>query len=95
MLILLGFLAMPIVAIWQGLVLKILWGWFMVPTFGLPSLDIPQALGLALVVTFLTHQTTKREDEDAGEVFARILINGFVEGLFFLGFGAIVMLFMQ
>lgn len=42
--------------VWSGLVLKVLWGWFFVPIFGLPNLNIPQALGIALVVSYLTHR---------------------------------------
>ena len=31
-----------------------MWGWFIVPTFGLPLLNIPQAIGLNLVTSVLT-----------------------------------------
>ena len=41
----------------RGYVLSILWRWFMVPTLGLPALSIPQAIGIALVVGMLTHQS--------------------------------------
>jgi Na+(H+)/acetate symporter ActP len=43
-------------SIWSGYVLSILWGWFIVPTFGLPMLSIPVAIGLALIVSYLTKQ---------------------------------------
>jgi hypothetical protein len=43
-------------AIWNGYVLTILWGWFIAPTFGLPALSLATAIGLALVVSYLTHQ---------------------------------------
>lgn len=32
----------------------------MVPTFGLPALTIPVAIGLCLIAAFLTHQQTMR-----------------------------------
>jgi hypothetical protein len=35
----------------EGWVISLLWGWFMVPTFGLPSLSIPLALGISLVIS--------------------------------------------
>lgn len=37
-------------AAWGGFTLSVLWGWFVVPLFGLPALSIAQAFGLALVV---------------------------------------------
>ena len=38
----------------KGFVLSTLWGWFMVPLFGLPSLGLIPAIGVAMVVSFLT-----------------------------------------
>lgn len=35
--------------IFSGFVLQVLWGWFVAQTFGLPELNIPQALGLAII----------------------------------------------
>jgi hypothetical protein len=35
--------------LWHGYALSVLWGWFVVPTFGAPSLTIPQAIGFAIV----------------------------------------------
>lgn len=43
-------------SIWSGYVLTILWGWFVVPTFGMPALQLAPAIGLAMVVSYLTHQ---------------------------------------
>lgn len=42
--------------IWSGYILKILWGWFIVPIFGMPALQLAPAIGLAIVVGYLTHQ---------------------------------------
>ena len=42
--------------IWNGYVLTFLWGWFVVPTFGMPALQLAPAIGLAVVVGYLTHQ---------------------------------------
>ena len=39
--------------IFCGWVLKILWGWFIVPTFGLPILSIPSAIGFSLVIRYV------------------------------------------
>ena len=49
-------------SIYRGWALSYLWQWFMVP-IGLPALSVPQCIGVALVITFLTHQYY-REPED-------------------------------
>ena len=43
-------------ALWSGCALSLLWGWFFVPALGLPELSVPAAIGVALVVGYLTHQ---------------------------------------
>lgn len=55
--ILVSFALMLTGAIWQGYVLHILWGWFMTPVFSLPPLTMFQAVGVALVVGYLTKQS--------------------------------------
>lgn len=49
-----GFAAMILsflwAASWLGYTLSVLWGWFVVPAFGLPALSVAQAYGLTLVV---------------------------------------------
>jgi len=39
------------------------WKWFIVPTFGLKMLTIPQSIGLNLVVGFLSHTPTYNKAE--------------------------------
>lgn len=57
---LVGFVVITPIAITilDGCVLQIMWGWFMTPTFHVPQLSIPQAIGLGLVVTFMTKNVT-------------------------------------
>lgn len=54
----------------QGFVLRSLWQWFAVP-FGLPAISIFHALGLILLVDYLTHHyyDYKKTDE-AGMITA-------------------------
>jgi hypothetical protein len=40
----------------NAFVLVQLWGWFVVPTFGLVALSFLQAMGLVITVSFLTKQ---------------------------------------
>lgn len=49
----------------NGYALAVLWGWFIVPALHLPPLSIPYAIGVCLVVGFLTNQRTGKEAEKA------------------------------
>ncbi len=40
----------------NGLALKFLWGWFMAKKFELPQLSVPEAIGIILVASLLSHQ---------------------------------------
>lgn len=52
-----GMLALIILGVaWKGFVLMVLWGWFVVPVFGVSSLALAPAIGLALLVSYLTYQ---------------------------------------
>lgn len=51
-------LLITVSALINGFVLSILWGWFIVPTLGLPPLSLIEALWVGLVVSMLTHQYT-------------------------------------
>lgn len=42
-----------VASIFGGWVLTVLWRWFIIPTFGLPALSIPLAIGINLVVGHL------------------------------------------
>jgi len=60
-----GVFALMIAAsVLRGYVLSILWGWFAVPLFNLPILGIPQAVGLALIVSLATHQYVPSKEGD-------------------------------
>ena len=82
-----------LMAIIRGFVLSYLWGWFVVP-FGLPELSIPHAIGISLIIGFLTHQIRKEDekkqpDEVIGSIGTAIIATGFA---FLVGW--IVSLFM-
>lgn len=50
---------------WYGYVLHLLWAWFIVPAFGLPAVSIPVAIGLSLVVGFMTKSYTHDPEGEA------------------------------
>lgn len=76
-------------AIWGGIVLKALWAWFVVPTFGLPDLSLRVAIGVGLVASFLTHQYVPTKDEDLPQA----IIHEFFYPLIALVMGLVVRLF--
>ena len=52
-LVLLGALLSPFL---RALVIIKLWGWFIIPAFGLAMISFPVAMGLALLIGFFTYQ---------------------------------------
>lgn len=71
-------LLVPVIALYAGWVISILWGWFVVP-LGVPSVGAVHAYGLALVVAMFTAKcpTKKddREDLDVGVlIFTPVLL---------------------
>ena len=54
---------MALSAMWKGYVLTVLWAWFVAPVFGFPLLALAPAIGLSLVVSFLTYQHGVAQDE--------------------------------
>lgn len=45
----------------NGWAFSILWGWFIVTTFGMNTLSIPAAIGLGFVVSYITKQYQKKD----------------------------------
>lgn len=58
-------LLIPVSYAINGWALSILWGWFILPLIeGAPTLGIAQAIGVAMVVGFLTHQVQHKQCHD-------------------------------
>jgi hypothetical protein len=47
-------LVTAVTAVLNGFALTVLWGWFIIPLFAAPALTTAQAIGLGLVVNFIT-----------------------------------------
>lgn len=60
---LLALIITPLSYILNGWALSILWAWYIAP-FGLPPLTIPRAIGIALVVGFLTNGLRTKQCKD-------------------------------
>ncbi len=81
-----GFFATWILgSIYSGWILKTLWTWFVVPTFGLPGLSIASAIGLGLVVRWLTYVYHSESEEERskgfGEKWLTAVMTGGIIGL--------------
>ena len=84
-------------SIFNGYALSVLWGWFVVPTFGVPVLGIVPAIGIAMVVSYLTHQidTHKKEEKRSfGKTIAHSTVFAILKPSLALFFGWVVHLFM-
>jgi hypothetical protein len=79
-----------IMIVLNGWTITILWGWFITKTFGLPLLNIPQALGLSLIVAYMTHQWAQQREMSFGMRVAASL----AKMAFALIVGKIITLFM-
>lgn len=47
-------LALVLCTLWKGYVVSVMWGWFIVPLFGVPPLAISHAVGVSFLVSILT-----------------------------------------
>src|SRR5688572_29285692 len=83
-------------AVLNGLALSVMWGWFIVPTFSLPQITIVQAIGIGMVVGFLTHQDIDCEPkkEDTNEKLSKAVAHVILRPLMALLFGGILHTFM-
>lgn len=79
-------------SIWRGYVLSVLWGWFVVTTFGARPLGIAAAIGVSCVVSFLTfhYRPAPKDDREAGEKIGEACVLAFLGPAFSLLFGYIV-----
>jgi hypothetical protein len=85
------FWATPMIIL-RGWVITKLWGWFIIP-FGIQPLTLPHAIGIGLILTFLTAQTLGKSAETLEEKI-RECVTPVIWPLFALLLGYIVQSFM-
>lgn len=71
------FLVLPLAFILNGFTFSTIWGWFVVPAFGLPNLGIAISSGILLLITFAcSHAQHDDEtfDESLTRIFAKPLV---------------------
>lgn len=82
-----------LITLLSGVVFMQLWGWFVVQTFHAPSLHLAQAIGIALVVRYLTYQTPMSKQEGRAP-FGEQLATSIAALLFLWGIAWVVHLFL-
>ena len=83
-------------AIFNGYVLSVMWGWFIVPTLGLSPITTVPAIGLALVVGYLTHHEIDCQPSERTnyEKVVYAVVNSLIYPAIALAIGWVVHLFM-
>lgn len=79
----------------NGWAVSKLWAWFIAATFGQPLLSIPQSIGLAMFVSYITYQIipTPKDDREYWEKLVEGAILATFKPLFVLFFALIVKAF--
>jgi len=87
-------IVMFISATYSGYALSVLWGWFIVPTFDIPAISIPTAIGIALVIGFVSKsdQTTDGSKSFADSL-GELVVKAFLKPSIALLIGWVVTLF--
>lgn len=81
-------LMMVPIAIARGYCLSVLWRWFAVPIFHLPTLTIAQAIGIGMVVGMF--QTSTSSGKHSGKEVTSIIFGNVFAWLIVLGMGWIL-----
>lgn len=73
----LGMMFVSFFVVLNGYTVSVLWEWFIIPVFMVDALNIPQATGIALIISYLTSGTPAKEDDKyktVGIVIAKPLL---------------------
>jgi hypothetical protein len=81
----------------KGVVLSKLWQWFVVSSFGLPPMSIAVAIGISMIVSYLTVTKLPKDENPSGATSTQIANKFFGFSIFYplmvLFFGWIVHFF--
>lgn len=83
--------------LWNGYALSVLWRWFVVPVFGVPALSVSYAIGISIVMGYLTHQyqSTASDGKTWQKQFSDSLAYCLAKPAISLLFGWVVTLFIN
>lgn len=70
----------------DGFLFSTMWGWWVVPTFGLKPLTLVQAMAISIIIAYFRnfHYLTS-ETEFRQKNMAKTLLNGFITDLLYFG----------
>lgn len=88
-----AFLSSVVLTLLHGFVLATLWAWFIVTTFGAPVLTIPVALGIYLLIRFITTDINRADSEREDAIMFNTAIS-YLKCLTTLAIGFVVKSFM-
>lgn len=75
----------------SGYAVSVMWGWFVVPTFGLPELSIPIAIGLAYILRLIVVPIPEVDgNKDFNSLIGKAIASTFLVPAMFLLCGWIV-----
>lgn len=77
----------------NGWVFTILWKWFIVSTFGMKLITIPQGIGLAVFICFITYRADNNNKNDESYLGLEIIMS-LIYPIVFLIYGWIISLFL-
>jgi hypothetical protein len=77
----------PVFAMWRGYAIATLWGWFVVPGFGVAPLSIYTAIGVLLVVGALKSVDYSHDERETSEKFFYSISLGLLGPALMLGTG--------
>lgn len=74
------------VALWNGYVLTVLWGWYMIPAH-VPDIGLKTAVGINLIVSYLVTNSANADFDDNADIPAVLkgLIRIFLSAMLGLG----------
>ena len=82
-----------------GFLLRVLWHWFLVPTFAVSDLSFFPAVGIVMVVNHLTHyqyyKTEEKTAKDFNQLIHRLAARCIVTPLLSFGFSFILHILMR
>jgi len=65
-----GCVALPFLMAWHGFVASTLWGWYLVPLFGLPTISVLVAIGLRATVAMWTPMSMSKNTRPMSELIS-------------------------
>jgi hypothetical protein len=81
--------------IFSGYAFTVLWDWFIVPIFGISSLELTEAMGLVLIINYTTMRVdTNSEKKEPREAMINAIAIGITKPLLALLSGWVITLFM-